>query len=362
MKTTRKKSSAGDDGFASIVIAVVLVLVLSLMTVGFAELMRKETRSALDKQLSSQASFAAESGINDAAKAINAGFTYAKSICGPLKIGDPGYGTPGSTNLSTNIVSDNTKSSYTCLTVNPTPDTLQYGAIDFSQSKSVTISGVKASDGVTPVPISKLIISWQDVNGNQKGFITSGTHDFETATGWTATGILRIGLTPLGSGGVNRDDLINNTSTLFLYPNSSGAVATNISQYNTASQTSFTGLGNLSGGIVDGNCNVGSRPLFCDVVITDLNQVNYLLDMRSVYNKTAVNIAAYDAIGGRLKIKNAQTLIDSTGKSQDVLKRVQVRLPSHTEYFHSDFSLQTAGDVCKQMKLKPDSGSNTCDP
>lgn len=364
MKTTITKLSKGDDGFASIVIAIILVLVLSLMTVGFADLMRKETRSALDKQLSSQASLAAETGINDAAKALNSGFAFAKTQCGPLKSGDMGYMTAGWDTLGDNKVSANTASSYTCLTIDPAPDTLEYGAIDFNQSKAVTISGVKASDGVTGVAIGTLTISWQDSNGGQD-FVSGPaalSHKFKTASDWSSTGLLRVGLTPLGVDDIGRDAMIRNTSTLFLYPNSAPSPSIMMNQYNTATQAFYTGQNNSSGGIVDGSCNPGSRPRPCNVNIAGLNQQNYLLDLRSVYRKTKVTISAYDTLGSRIKIRNAQTLIDSTGKAQDVLKRVQVRIPTRTEYFHSDFSLQTAGDICKQLRLTPDSGSNTCQP
>src|SRR4051794_12557602 len=55
----------GEDGFASIVIALVMITVLALITVSFAQLARREQQSALSKQLASQANYAVESGIND---------------------------------------------------------------------------------------------------------------------------------------------------------------------------------------------------------------------------------------------------------------------------------------------------------
>src|ERR1039458_10050844 len=81
MQARLTKIKDDQSGFASIVIASVIILVLSLITVGFAQLMQREQRSALDRQLSSQAYYAAESGINDAVSAINSGFNVAKSTC-----------------------------------------------------------------------------------------------------------------------------------------------------------------------------------------------------------------------------------------------------------------------------------------
>ncbi len=92
-----------QDGFASIVIAIIMVIVLSLITVGFAQLMRTEQRSALDKQLSSQAYYAAETGVNDAAKALNAGYAGVKTNCAPLPTSTT---VPGGQFLTNNIVGD----------------------------------------------------------------------------------------------------------------------------------------------------------------------------------------------------------------------------------------------------------------
>src|SRR5882724_3022558 len=59
-----------EAGFAALIIGIILVLILGLLTIGFAQLVRHEQSSALDKQLSSQAYYAAESGVNDAYHAI----------------------------------------------------------------------------------------------------------------------------------------------------------------------------------------------------------------------------------------------------------------------------------------------------
>jgi Tfp pilus assembly protein PilX len=83
MNIPRKRINIDNEsGFASLVVASVLIVVLSLMTVGFAQLMRSNQTSALNKQLSDQAYYAAESGINDAAQAYNAGYSLSKTACG----------------------------------------------------------------------------------------------------------------------------------------------------------------------------------------------------------------------------------------------------------------------------------------
>ena len=83
MKACNHHDQPDQRGFAAIVVALVLILVLSLLTIGFAELMRHEQRSALDKQLSSQAYYAAESGVNDAVSA--AASNLPRPPAGPMR-------------------------------------------------------------------------------------------------------------------------------------------------------------------------------------------------------------------------------------------------------------------------------------
>jgi hypothetical protein len=55
-----------EGGFVSIIVCMIIMTILSLITIGFAQIMAREQRQALDRQLSSQAFYAAESGVNDA--------------------------------------------------------------------------------------------------------------------------------------------------------------------------------------------------------------------------------------------------------------------------------------------------------
>ena len=84
MVITMKQRQAKDErGMVAIMIAMFLMIILSLITLGFLRLMQREQRQALDNSLSTQAYYAAESGINDAVKAARANPAYAKGTCGP---------------------------------------------------------------------------------------------------------------------------------------------------------------------------------------------------------------------------------------------------------------------------------------
>lgn len=335
-----------EKGFASIVIAIVMVLVLSLTTVGFVQLMQKEQRDALDKQLSSQAYYAAESGLNDALKAVNAGYSLPKTKC--ESTGSAVDTTqPGASYLMNPTVGSG-DISYTCLLINPTPTSIQF-PIDTSVSKIVQITGVNAAGNITP--IQYILVKWQDA-GSNTSFVPGG-QSFKPADQWNYVGVLRMGLTPITSGNVSRNYFTQQTSTTFLYPNAVALPGL------TPTFSASTYTGNNAGGIVNSNCNTGNTPAACVAKVT-LGQANYLMDLRSVYKPTSVTIEAYGAGNVLLGIKNAQTVIDSTGRSQDVLRRLQAHVPSRPTFDHTDYGIETVDGICKQQQLYPNAidGSN----
>src|SRR5258708_5693843 len=63
-------NKSGQQGIVSIIVTIILMLVLTLIVLSFAKVSRREERNALDRQLSTQAFYAAESGINDSTVVI----------------------------------------------------------------------------------------------------------------------------------------------------------------------------------------------------------------------------------------------------------------------------------------------------
>ena len=59
-----------EQGIVAIVVTMIIMIILTLIVTGFAQLARREQRATLDRQLASQAFYAAESGINDARRAL----------------------------------------------------------------------------------------------------------------------------------------------------------------------------------------------------------------------------------------------------------------------------------------------------
>jgi hypothetical protein len=324
--------------------------------------MRNAESQALDKQLSNQAYYAAEAGINSATKAIDAGFIKEKNTCGVLTA-DP-TNNPGSQFLADNTVggsSDTTGASYPCLLIDPMPKTLEYDPIGVGQSRVVYME--THNDGGDAVMIHTIKVSWEDAAGGTT-FAGSGS-SCETlypssggATNWNATSMLRVEIIPIaaGSGYLQRDNLMRNMAVAFLCPNAGNGHPGSVTYTNAS--------GPNAGVIVKGNCNTAAPLRHCSATITGLQvfqQSSAFLTLRSMQSSTRVTVEAFssdsaDPTSGRLRIAKAQTLVDSTGKAQDVLRRIQARVPAYDTY---DIPDGTVGTICKQLYILPNSGSSS---
>src|SRR5579884_2233180 len=162
----KTKTSVGNErGFASIVIALILIIVLALLTVGFAQFSRREQQSALDKQLAVQAKYAAESGINDVVQGIANGTITSSS--GSSCLAQPQYN-----NVQINPT---TGAAYTCEIVNLTPNYIVNAPTQANESWATTFTSQLVPD--------TLNISWYtDGTSNAPSSINN---KFLTNQSWT---------------------------------------------------------------------------------------------------------------------------------------------------------------------------------
>lgn len=320
----RKNQNLDQKGFASIVITLVLIIVLALVTIGFAQLARREQRDALNKQLASQAYFAAESGVNDAIKYLS-----ALAVANPpedqcLDTSNPDY--------PLNPVVDQTRGvSYSCVLVNMKPPNLLYDNVAAEEDRYVTFS-------TDPNPMSSLTISWGSADGNTT--YRSGS-SLPPLSEWDSPAVLEVSLTPLGTGALQRSTLAASTFTAYLYPRSSGG---NTVAYNTSSQGQI--VGRCGGG--------GTHP--CSLTITGLPAGLagqwYMLHIVDHYDPSNISITGADVAGNAVKFIDGQAQIDVTGKAREVLKRIRVRVPIHPSYGVPKYTIESQS-TCKRFTLDP---------
>jgi hypothetical protein len=160
-KQTRVKLQSDQRGMVSIIVAVLMIIVLALIVLAMARNTVREQRQTLDRQLSDQAFYNAESGINDAA------YYIYNTPTAPLKNEDCNTYLPG---INNQVDPPNGVNKYTCLLYDKAPKSLQYEALSISEPKVIPIQAV--DDMGVPRNISTITLSWDDAsdrNGNISG-------------------------------------------------------------------------------------------------------------------------------------------------------------------------------------------------
>lgn len=369
MQYKKSQLNNNQSGLVSIIVTMIIIIVISLIVIGFAQLSRREQRQALDKQLNSQAFYAAESGVNDAIHAIKNGYSNAKTNCGPDAAGPlsdiPGVGSgPQGKQLdaSSNI-------GYTCLLIDQTPPSIELGVVDVDKSPVVPLNSVDPATG-NPVSLDTLRISWQDKDA-VGGFETADYPKFPPIVGagsWVGnTGLVRAALTPT-DGALTRDTLITDTYTTYLYPNP-GAGAPQVKDY-------ASGVAN-QGDIISGKCNITNASTtlkFCNIdfnLTADARSVgksHFSLRLKSIYKASSIRITGLHA-GSPVDFQGAQAMIDSTGRANDVIRRIQVRVPLSNDSVLPQYLLESSNSICKVIEVRPGGESHTaggadpaCDP
>lgn len=319
-----------QQGLVSIIVTLIIMAVLSLIVIGFAQLARQEQRRSLDRQLSTQAQFAAESGINSARNAIKgaSAFTGDLTDCNAYNaLSAADKAKFGSLDLN-----DNTK--VTCLLLKQGQIELLYGNVGADQSQSIPLNGSQAIDSVT--------IKWKNTAGSTSPVPTSTK--FPPKGTWSSgLGVLRIELVPLN--GFSRASLSSGRRVLFAYP-----------EQVTATPEIAYGAINGATPVLGGNCGTSAN---CQVKITGLlasfpGLKNYYLRVKSIYASSNLTVCVNDCAGTELR--NAQVSVDSTGKAQDVIKRINARIPARPETgdLYPEYVLESIDSVCKRLTVMPD--------
>lgn len=352
MKRQISKISKDQRGVVSIIVTLFLMIVITLVVVSFALNSNREQRQALDRQLGTQAFYAAESAINDAAKAIlNGSYTRDKTTCANQPQDAPYF-------TDTESVLDAAHGiSYTCLLISQSPSSVKY-RISNDQAVSADMSFDDSSG--TPQAASDVIFKWQASITPYSFPNPSYYPRFPLNTcgggGWCAdTGLLRVAATDLSTGDYSRDGLNANTYTTYLWPNTNGNSGTNSSGF--VAQGSANGYV-FQGQIISSDCSSLS---FCIAKIhfsTPVTHVFFRIGALYSYYDQNVTITAQDSTSAPLGIAGDQALIDATGKAGDVLRRVQVSLPLHSQVSSPFFTVQSLKGICKQLQVSATGGSD----
>ncbi|MBI5357461.1 hypothetical protein HZB74_01285 [Candidatus Saccharibacteria bacterium] len=350
MKIKMLKRSLGQDqsGIASMVIVILIMTLLTLIVLSMTQNSNREQRQSLDRQMNTQAFYAAESGISDAKDYVVQNPTTApvkKTECVGVSGAGPGQQFPGKSQTIISATDASiTNVSYSCVLYNRIPKELKFANVSVGSSEIVPIEDAGGAG------IQSLTFSWTREGGgsNFAGCPAPGDFSFpDRLADSCEAGMLRVEL--IDPTVANRDLLLSSAFVGFFKPANGPA--------SSISFGSAAGTVNNQGAIVNGGCDANG----CRVTINNISKNMLYLHLRSIYRSNKVSITGTTITGTEVQFRDAQMEVDSTGKVGDILKRIQVMVPlTSNKGPLPEFVLQTTGDICKQLQVRPGEVDDGC--
>jgi hypothetical protein len=361
----RRYTTKNEQGMVSITVAIVFISVISLVVLGFSQVSRRNSRETLDRQLASQAYYAAEVGVNDA----------MKGMALPISTGQP---VPEQTQCNGNqytknngeISTSDPGTKYTCLLVDPTPDKVSYDNVTSGSSVVIPLNA-NGGDGI----LHENVIEWtRTASPAPSAKVSDCTYSPGTnpnAAAWPPRcpfGLLKVDLMPIqgrvgATPGTTEDPIsaAKATMTMYVYPHPGSTADANLPvvNYEFTAPNAF-GTGAPQGKIAQANCDAN----VCRIKVSNLEFSRAYMRVRSLY-QTAQNLQVQATDGG--SFARAQAVVDVTGKAQDVLRRIQVTISlsggvgnsTRTDAGgYSDYGVQTSKSICKRYTISPEVGGS----
>jgi hypothetical protein len=304
MNTKRRRNQFDhkphQEGLASIVVVFVIIIVLSLMSLGLARFVDRATRQSAADTLGAAADFAALAGVNQAMAYIKGEVAKGKTASSPQCDTLTRSGAPLE-NLTD--LSGNGRVKYTCVLISSLVDDLLYKKLPAYRSQVVKL--------VTQPPsvMGKLMVSWQSYDPSLDNSPASGTTLFDETT-WGQNEyqpMLRLSLYPVSDG--NMAFIASNAKTSYLYD-------------------SFP---------------VGTTYMYARIT--------------PLYGDADVKFQGNDASANSLQFSGVQYLVDITAKANNAVKRLQARVDPSGEQTSinpfdnafPEYALRSANTVCKRL-------------
>lgn len=338
-------------GVVSFMVTLIMMMVISLIVIGFTQVTNRASRESLDRQLSSQAFYAAESGVNHVVKDAQAKIAAGTSLEDQTNCTDNKYGTIPTLSTSPDVA-------VTCLLVSTLTEDIRVSA---SQNTSTVVRITSFLEDGTPSNLTFLTFDWSAPEAvDPDPANCSGTvGEFAADSGTCGFGLLRVDiLRPSGLGGIDSNLLADKTSTFYFQPKT------------TAPDKTLVGTDIGKSFVLGADCTKLSAKKMCRATLKldgTYQTGEYYARLSTLYREAPVVIIDGTNNGGHTSsddayFKGSQIKIDSTGRAQDVLRRVQVRYPitPPPDKATPPAALQSGASVCKRFTVWAGGSVNDC--
>jgi Tfp pilus assembly protein PilX len=334
MNQHKKQIRLNQKGASAIMFALFFIMVISLISLGFATLSRRDQRSTLDKTLSAQAQLAAESGIN----AVKQYFDATPTVLEKTDCADE-------STVSYPKFSNGT--SITCLTWDATP-TEAVKVLEPYKGWSFTNSTPSAFDR----------ISWetQESVGLYGGI--AGRRASLPQLNTANASILKLVSVPL-------NDITNTVSpkveVIYLVPGNNGVIPSAVTLGDGANNT------NGNGSVFNVNCSSNKCSANISGYASPSSGTQRMYYIQLIGSKTAtITYSSPDGAGNLQQLTGLQAKVDVNVLSQDQSKRLVSYIPiASTSTNWQPFFSALADSLCKDIKIdggnaNPVSGTAVC--
>lgn len=348
-KTARRRMT--ERGFASIIVTTVLISVIGLILVGFSISVRRNQRETLDRQLSTQAFYAAETAVNKARADVVEQFKQTGKVTA----------VPDCTKA---IVSANPGIVAPCVTIDSSLESMFYNSVEEGKDTYATVIPADPAG----LPVNNLVFTWrpaQDTPNPQSG-CNGRSGELPPRGSWPgscAYGVLRLDISESDAAGNFNPNAF--ATSVILLPSDPilGGIPAQLLALPTHDPSGagayFVGADQCG----SGNPAATFTDRWCSKQI-NLNGAasgkQYYVRMRSIYRNSAVDIQPRN--GAAPVETSGQILIDATGKAQDVLRRIQVRVPVDPGNNNTFGAIESTGSICKRFAVAPVDPANPAAP
>ena len=367
------------SGAVSLFVVIFSALLITVITVGFAGIMIRDQRQATDNDLSQSAYSTAQAGVEDGKRAIiryinckgvasldcdkirgvmeNAALT--PQTCTNTIDGLDGVTVEnGEVDVKSGTSDDKFNQAYTCVKIKL--NTSEYlGVLPGNNSKLVPLTS--KNDAY----FNKVQVDWFIKTDLQSGNTADvpGILSKLLMKEWGAKpSIMRVQLIQYGSNGFKLTDFDNdpnsNSRTLFLYPSTVSAVDIDFSK-------DIRGNPNALGeaDIEFAHCTTdfsGNGGYACTATLLLPDPIGggnrtAFLNVTPLFAKANFRVSLYNSLIGELVEYSGQPEIDSTGRTNDVFRRVKSRVEmTNTNYTYPEAAVDIEGDInslCKAFDV-----------
>lgn len=352
-------SGAGQRGAAAIFIVIFASLLISVITLGFVRLIGDDQQQALNSDLSQSAYDSAEAGIEDAKRALA---DYAKFNCfsGPTSPTCSQYDAAFASDCGALFGVSNLLGLERANTTNEVQVSRGSASNDRDLRQSYTCANIKVdtptysntlvqnSSDLVPIratgPLTSINLSWftNADAGSPPGSpftLRNGTTNPES---WTNTSppIMRVQYIHFENGD-NRKEIIDNSKTLFLYPQRTGVPPpTDFGAdrfLDPSTKTPRRVLCNTTGQFA---CTVSLN------IPSSLRSGDNFLRITPLYNK-----ASFQVMLNGTTFDGVAPIVDVTGRAGDLFRRIESQVTFGNAYPYPEAVLEASDGICKSFSV-----------